>query len=176
MWRDQNPRRGRSPDRSGRLALARSPPIGLWSSGSASSLPDTSLIAQLSTPMTPDPQWMTSNIILRLGKKAHLVQYPLRSGSIINLVATIGSASPTGGADHSDRENGRRSEPFRSRTRVLGVVERGAPADKGAGSVARLAALSPSSHFFIFTRARGACRRRGSPNGAVPCTGSRPSH
>ena len=30
-------------------------------------------------------------------------------------------------------------------------------ADEGAGSVARLAALSPSSDFFIFARARGAC-------------------
>lgn len=44
------------------------------------------------------PLW-TQNIILRLGKEAHLVQYPLRGGSIINLVATIRSASPTGGAD-----------------------------------------------------------------------------
>jgi salicylate hydroxylase len=39
------------------------------------------------------------NIILRLGKEAHLVQYPLRSGSIINLVATVSSAVPTDGAD-----------------------------------------------------------------------------
>ena len=36
---------------------------------------------------------------MRLGKEAHLVHYPLRGGSIINLVATIGSPSPTGGAD-----------------------------------------------------------------------------
>ena len=48
------------------------------------------------------PQW-TQNIILRLGKEAHLVQYPLRGGSIINVVATIGSASPTGS---TDREKG----------------------------------------------------------------------
>lgn len=31
------------------------------------------------------------NIILRLGSDAHLVQYPLRGGSAVNLVATIGS-------------------------------------------------------------------------------------
>jgi len=49
------------------------------------------------------PQW-TQNIILRLGKDAHLVQYPLRSGSIINLVATIASASPTGGTDQEKDE------------------------------------------------------------------------
>jgi salicylate hydroxylase len=51
-------------------------------------------------------QWMTSDVILRLGKKAHLVQYALRSGSILNLVATIESGSPTGGSNHPDRENG----------------------------------------------------------------------
>jgi salicylate hydroxylase len=39
------------------------------------------------------------NIVLRLGKDAHLVQYPLRSGSIINLIATVGSALPIGGAN-----------------------------------------------------------------------------
>jgi len=39
-----------------------------------------------------------NNIVLRLGADAHLVQYPLRRGSL-NLVATIKSASPTGGAD-----------------------------------------------------------------------------
>ncbi len=46
---------------------------------------------------TPSPR---NNIILRLGREAHLVQYALRHGSIINLVATVRSASPTGGADH----------------------------------------------------------------------------
>jgi salicylate hydroxylase len=47
-----------------------------------------------------DPPWTRSNIVLRLGREAHLVQYPLRHGSVINLVATIRSASPTGGSDH----------------------------------------------------------------------------
>jgi salicylate hydroxylase len=45
-----------------------------------------------------NPQW-TQNVILRLGKDAHLVQYPLRGGSMINLVATIRSPLPTAGAD-----------------------------------------------------------------------------
>ena len=40
------------------------------------------------------------NIVLRLGKDAHLVQYALRRGSLINLVATVKSALPTGGASH----------------------------------------------------------------------------
>jgi salicylate hydroxylase len=44
-------------------------------------------------------RWSRNNIILRLGTDAHLVQYPLRRGSIINLVATIQSASPTGSPD-----------------------------------------------------------------------------
>ena len=47
-----------------------------------------------------NPQWMGSDIVLRLGPEAHLVQYPLRAGSIINLVATISSAWRGGGADH----------------------------------------------------------------------------
>jgi salicylate hydroxylase len=46
----------------------------------------------------------TQNIILRLGRGAHLVQYPLRGGSITNLVATIGSATPTKGVNHADCE------------------------------------------------------------------------
>ena len=46
----------------------------------------------------------TQSIILRLGKEAHLVQYPLRGGSITNLVATIASATPTRVANHGDRE------------------------------------------------------------------------
>lgn len=41
-----------------------------------------------------------NNIILRLGRNAHLVQYPLRRGSIINLVATITATAPAGAADH----------------------------------------------------------------------------
>ena len=49
----------------------------------------------------PDLQWIRRNdIILRLGRNAHFVQYPLRGGSIINLVATIASTTPGGGADH----------------------------------------------------------------------------
>lgn len=46
-------------------------------------------------------QW-TQNIVLRLGRHAHLVQYPLRGGSLINLVATIGAARPTVDVDHTN--------------------------------------------------------------------------
>jgi salicylate hydroxylase len=49
------------------------------------------------------------NIILRLGRDAHLVQYPLRGGSLTNLVATIGSATPTRGVNHADREEDERA-------------------------------------------------------------------
>jgi salicylate hydroxylase len=50
------------------------------------------------------PQW-PQNVILRLGRDAHLVQYPLRRGSTMNLVATIKSGWPTGNTDHADREH-----------------------------------------------------------------------
>jgi salicylate hydroxylase len=56
-----------------------------------------------------DPQWRRNDIVLRLGREAHLVQYPLRGGSIINLVATIASASPAGGADDQSDASANRS-------------------------------------------------------------------
>ncbi len=37
-------------------------------------------------------RWRANEVTLRLGAKAHLVQYPLRGGSIVNLVAVIESA------------------------------------------------------------------------------------
>ena len=46
-----------------------------------------------------NPHWTRSDIVLRLGPEAHLVQYPLRRGSIINLVAIIRSAWRGGSAD-----------------------------------------------------------------------------
>jgi salicylate hydroxylase len=55
-----------------------------------------------------DPQWTRSHIILRLGRKAHLVQYPMRGGSIVNLVATIQSTAPAGSADHEGNRVGNR--------------------------------------------------------------------
>ncbi len=47
-----------------------------------------------------NPRWTRSDIVLRLGPEAHLVQYPLRCGSIINLVAIIRSAWQGHGAHH----------------------------------------------------------------------------
>ena len=55
-----------------------------------------------------DLQRTRSNIILRLGRKAHLVQYPLRGGSMVNLVATIQSARPAGSVDHEGNRVGNR--------------------------------------------------------------------
>jgi salicylate hydroxylase len=55
-----------------------------------------------------DPRWTRSNIILRLGREAHLVQYPLRRGSMMNLVATIKSAWPTSSANHQGDRAGSR--------------------------------------------------------------------
>jgi salicylate hydroxylase len=39
-----------------------------------------------------DSRWMRPDVCLRLGPHAHLVHYPLRGGSILNLVAVIESA------------------------------------------------------------------------------------
>jgi salicylate hydroxylase len=36
-----------------------------------------------------DPRWTRARIVLRLGPNAHLVHYPLRKGSIVNVVALI---------------------------------------------------------------------------------------
>jgi salicylate hydroxylase len=47
-----------------------------------------------------NPKWTGSDIVLRLGPEAHLVEYPLRGGSVVNLVATVRSAWRGGGADH----------------------------------------------------------------------------
>ena len=55
-----------------------------------------------------DPE-RAQNVILRLGKDAHLVQYPLRGGSILNLVATIGSPWPTAGGGREQDEGANRS-------------------------------------------------------------------
>ena len=53
------------------------------------------------------PRWSAGEVTLRLGPKAHLVHYPVRGGSLVNLVAAIesgwrgerdrppGTASPT---------------------------------------------------------------------------------
>ena len=49
-----------------------------------------------------EPRWARSEIVLRLGPEAHLVQYPLRRGLIINLVATIRSPSRAGGDQQWD--------------------------------------------------------------------------
>ena len=56
-----------------------------------------------------DPQWMREEIILRLGSHAHLVQYPLGRGSMINLVATIKPASPTSSVRHQADDAATRS-------------------------------------------------------------------
>ena len=45
------------------------------------------------------PPRRQKDIVLRLGSEAHLVQYALRGGSIMNLVATVASALPPGGGD-----------------------------------------------------------------------------
>ena len=60
------------------------------------------------------PRWRDNEVTLRLGPRAHLVHYPLRGGSIVNLVAVIesswrGAVAPVGAGDdpwdgEADRE------------------------------------------------------------------------
>jgi salicylate hydroxylase len=47
-----------------------------------------------------DPRWIGPEVCLRLGPNAHLVHYPLRSASILNLVAVIESSWRVRGDDH----------------------------------------------------------------------------
>ena len=44
------------------------------------------------------PRWRDNEVTLRLGPRAHLVHYPLRGGSLINLVAVIESNWRGGGS------------------------------------------------------------------------------
>jgi salicylate hydroxylase len=61
------------------------------------------------------PRWRGNEVTLRLGPRAHLVHYPLRGGSIVNLVAVIESnwrgatGSQTTGDDPWDGEADRES-------------------------------------------------------------------
>jgi salicylate hydroxylase len=45
-------------------------------------------------------RWRADEVTLRLGAKAHLVHYPLRGGSVVNLVAVIESGWRGGAGDH----------------------------------------------------------------------------
>jgi salicylate hydroxylase len=47
-----------------------------------------------------DPRWLRPVVVLRLGRKAHLVHYPLRGGSIVNVVAVIESTWRGAAGDH----------------------------------------------------------------------------
>ncbi len=47
-----------------------------------------------------DAQWRRPDVVLRLGPNAHLVHYPLRGGSVVNLVAVIESKWRNGPAGH----------------------------------------------------------------------------
>ena len=56
------------------------------------------------------PRWRDAEVTLRLGPRAHLVHYPLRGGSIVNLVAVIESSWRGGsGGDPWDGEADRQA-------------------------------------------------------------------
>ncbi len=47
-----------------------------------------------------EPRWREARVVLRLGPNAHLVHYPLRNGSIVNVVAVIEDSWRGGETDH----------------------------------------------------------------------------
>jgi salicylate hydroxylase len=47
-----------------------------------------------------DPRWRRQEVLLRLGRNAHLVHYPLRGGSVVNLVAVIEARWRGADSDH----------------------------------------------------------------------------
>ena len=83
------------------------------------------------------PRWRDNEVTLRLGPRAHLVHYPLRGGSIVNLVAVIES-NWRGAAGR--RSLGRRGRPAGARPRLSRLVGRRARPDRRAETLARLAA------------------------------------
>ena len=47
-----------------------------------------------------DTRWRRPEVVMRLGPDAHVVHYPLRDGSVVNLVAVIEAAWGNAGDDH----------------------------------------------------------------------------
>ena len=47
-----------------------------------------------------DPRWRRPEVLLRLGRNAHLVHYPLRGGSVVNLVAVLEARWRSADSDH----------------------------------------------------------------------------
>jgi salicylate hydroxylase len=109
-----------------------------------------------------EPRWARSEIVLRLGPEAHLVQYPLRRGLIINLVATIRSPSRAGGGDQqwdgaADRSTLERAfAGWSKEARALTAVRQFLLSRSGARrwSAMRLIRWSHSSHRARLRRSR----------------------
>ena len=130
--------------------------IGLGAAD-ARRFPAASRSAPRSMRETIAPRWSASEVTLRLGAKAHLVHYPLRGGSLVNLVAAIESGWR---GEEGDPPLGRRRGPPRARPRVRRLVARRARADRRRGRLARLAALSFARRSPAFRSGAVALHRR----------------
>ena len=115
-----------------------------------------------------DSRWRRAEVFLRLGPNAHLVHYPLRGGSVVNLVAVIESTWRSAAADHPWDGEADRPALERAFARWSGSTRALlAAADKLAG----MAALRPPGARRLLARRCRAGRRRGASDGPVPRPG-----
>ena len=113
-----------------------------------------------------DSRWIEPEVCLRLGPNAHLVHYPLRGGSIVNVVAVI-EAELAWRRQRSPL--GRRGRSTGARSGLRPLVDIDAEPHRGCNELASLAAVRPPSARFLLARSRRAGRRRGAPDGSFPC-------
>ncbi len=73
--------------------------LGLGESDSASFTGRVAFRATVNS-KNVDSRWIRPEVCLRLGPKAHLVHYPLRGGSIVNVVAVVEAGWRGGDNDH----------------------------------------------------------------------------
>ena len=142
--------------------------VNVWASENRDSASFTGRVAFRATvnSKTVDSRWTRPEVCLRLGPKAHLVHYPLRGGSIVNIVAVIEAGWRGGENDHpwdgaADRTGARSG--FRP------LVDVDAEPHRGRNELASLAAVQPRSDRFLLARLHSAGRRRGAPDGPFPC-------
>lgn len=112
-----------------------------------------------------DPRWRGDEVCLRIGPNAHLVHYPLRAKSVLNIVAVIKSVW----RGTTDDRPGRRRGQQDARSRFRQVVENHSRTSCRCKHLASMADFCASSAFVLFTGARRIRRRRSSPDDFLSC-------